>query len=190
MKKIYIARHGQTDMNAKGIWQGQSLDTPLNLEGRKQAHKLALALQDKNIEVIHSSPLIRAVETAEIISSLCSVPIIQNQGLNEGCCGIAEGHCLADIGEENIPLLNEWKNMDAAFLDVRFPQGESKREIQTRAINAILEIANSPYENIAVVTHSMVIRMILLYLGYIRQSVYNTEYFVLHFDEKGLKIAE
>ena len=57
MKKIYIARHGETEMNAKGIWQGQTIDVSLNDEGRKQAKTLADILKDKNIEVIYTSPM-------------------------------------------------------------------------------------------------------------------------------------
>ena len=54
MKKIYIARHGETEMNAKEIWQGQTIDVSLNDEGCKQAKTLADILKDKNIEVIYT----------------------------------------------------------------------------------------------------------------------------------------
>ncbi|TAH68874.1 MAG: histidine phosphatase family protein [Anaerolineaceae bacterium] len=65
---IYLIRHGETDWNLIGKVQGRE-DIPLNETGRKQAKKCASALQNTDIKTIISSPLIRAVETANIISN-------------------------------------------------------------------------------------------------------------------------
>ena len=70
MKRVNICfiRHGQTDQNSKGNVQGRK-DFPLNEEGRKQAHQVASYLINNNyhFDVIYSSPLSRAYETAKII---------------------------------------------------------------------------------------------------------------------------
>lgn len=65
--KIYLIRHGQTDWNLQGKLQGRE-DIEINDTGRIQAKKSATALKDKGIKIILTSPLIRAVETARIIS--------------------------------------------------------------------------------------------------------------------------
>jgi broad specificity phosphatase PhoE len=65
MKEIYFIRHGQTDENSLGIRQGAEIDSELNELGRQQAKKYRI--KDKNFGCILSSPLKRAIETAEII---------------------------------------------------------------------------------------------------------------------------
>ena len=65
---LYLARHGETDWNAAGRWQGQS-DVPLNDLGRDQARRLGEALRDKGVTAIVSSDLSRARETATMVTS-------------------------------------------------------------------------------------------------------------------------
>ena len=72
MKEIYFIRHGQTDENSLGIRQGAEIDSELNELGRQQAKKSGKYLKkyrikDKNFDCILSSPMKRAIETAEII---------------------------------------------------------------------------------------------------------------------------
>jgi len=67
MKNIYLVRHGQTDWNVQERWQGIT-DNPLNETGRGQAREVAKEVSKIKIDHIFSSDLIRAVETAQIIS--------------------------------------------------------------------------------------------------------------------------
>ena len=117
MKKIYIARHGETEMNAKGIWQGQTIDVSLNDEGRKQAKTLADILKDKNIEVIYTSPMKRAFETAKIVGDVCKVNTIKENGLIEGHFGIAEGKTKETIGK-HIHTYKRWISLEEENMDV------------------------------------------------------------------------
>jgi uncharacterized phosphatase len=66
--KVIAIRHGQTDLNAEGRVQGCKSDLPLNEEGRRQAREIAEVLSDKGIDFIVTSPLKRAMETADIIA--------------------------------------------------------------------------------------------------------------------------
>lgn len=188
MKKIYIARHGETEMNAKGIWQGQTIDVSLNDEGRKQAKTLADILKDKNIEVIYTSPMKRAFETAKIVGDVCKVNTIKENGLIEGHFGIAEGKTKETIGK-HIHTYKRWISLEEENMDVFFEGGETKRQIQKRALNAIDNILKSPHDNIAVVCHSMIVRLILLHLGLSLQKIPNAGYFMLEYDGENLKLA-
>ena len=76
--KLYVVRHGQTDNNLNGIIQGIS-NTPLNDYGRKQASELKEKLNDISFDLILSSPLQRAKETAEIINNNKTKIIIDNR---------------------------------------------------------------------------------------------------------------
>ena len=74
-KDFYLFRHGQTDMNAAGRWQGRGIDLPLNETGREQARELAAALTPAALEVVFSSPLKRAVQTAQIVAEILRIPV-------------------------------------------------------------------------------------------------------------------
>jgi broad specificity phosphatase PhoE len=67
MTRLILISHGQTQWNVEGRWQGQS-DPPLNGEGIAQAHRLATDLKYMGIEVIYTSPLLRAYQTAQIVA--------------------------------------------------------------------------------------------------------------------------
>lgn len=74
--KIYLVRHGQTDQNKQGRVQGKN-GLPLNLEGIKQAEQTKAQLKNIVFENVYSSPSIRAVQTAKIISGI--EPILDNR---------------------------------------------------------------------------------------------------------------
>ncbi|MGN0682755.1 MAG: histidine phosphatase family protein [Oscillospiraceae bacterium] len=87
---LYIMRHGKTDWNAVHRLQGRT-DVPLNDEGRAMARAAALEYKDVHFDICYCSPLIRARETAEILLSGRSVPIITDERLVEMCFGEYEG---------------------------------------------------------------------------------------------------
>jgi probable phosphoglycerate mutase len=99
--EIYIARHGQNQDNADGILNGHR-DLPLTEIGRKQANELATAIGDAalNFDVVYSSPLSRAFETAEIISDVSGAPrpLIHDQ-LIERDFGVLTGQRVDRIEE-------------------------------------------------------------------------------------------
>lgn len=73
---FYIFRHGETDINKQKRWQGSGTDVDLNAVGCAQAEVLIEKLKDKNIEVIFSSPLIRAYHTAQIAASGLGIDVV------------------------------------------------------------------------------------------------------------------
>ena len=87
---LLFVRHGQTDWNAKRLIQGRT-DIPLNETGREQAKTQAAALAGRAIDIIYTSPMLRAREMAEIINQPLGLPLRFDDRLVERCYGDFEG---------------------------------------------------------------------------------------------------
>lgn len=98
---IYLIRHGETDWNTRRLLQGAT-DIPLNQNGIEVARLTAIGLKDVNFDLIFTSPLKRAKETAEIIRGDRNIPIIEEERLKEISFGPYEGLCCQKEGW-NIP---------------------------------------------------------------------------------------
>lgn len=178
---FYVCRHGQTDKNVEGVWSGSGMDVPLNETGKKQAAELAEKLRRKNFD-IYSSPLVRAVQTANILARGRDVVIMQN--LREGYFGDVEGLLFDEIEEqygkefiENIFCPTE------ETADWRFPNGESKREIFERVYDCLMRIVcqqtcPGAKQSACVVCHAGVISA--LCFGFKLKNVSNENCSVLH----------
>jgi uncharacterized phosphatase len=149
MTSLYLVRHGETDWNAQRRIQG-STDIPLTDMGRAQAATTGRLLARREWDGVYTSPLSRAMETAEIISAEIGL------GAPEVVSGIVE----RNYGEAE--GLN-WQQIEALFpgsMDV--PGRESHREVADRAIPALIELAHRhPGESLIVVSHGGVIRSVL-----------------------------
>ncbi|MBO4521476.1 MAG: histidine phosphatase family protein [Alphaproteobacteria bacterium] len=188
-KDFYLFRHGQTDMNAAGRWQGRGIDLPLNETGREQARELAAALTPAALEVVFSSPLKRAVQTAQIVAEILRIPVQIEQGLTEGCFGEAEGKTKQEINMLFPQTAADWHSLEEEFMDVRFNGGETKREIQQRILKTLTKIAaESNYTVIGVCAHSAVIRCFILLFGPKLYTVPHGRPFHLVFEENNFRL--
>jgi probable phosphoglycerate mutase len=135
---ILLARHGETDDNARGVVQGW-IDTPLNDTGRVQARALAEEVAARGgIERIVSSHLSRARETAEIVGAVVGIEVEIDERLAESRRGSWEGRALAEIQESEPETWAAWRRGGAGF---RFPGGgESLAEHQARVLAALDDI--------------------------------------------------
>lgn len=98
-RSFLCLRHGVTDWNAQGLFQGRT-DIPLNDEGVSQAHAAALRLQNVRLDQVVTSPLLRAVKTAEIVASALSTPLAIDDGLIECDFGSLEGRSITEVMKE------------------------------------------------------------------------------------------
>lgn len=97
MLKIFLARHGQDTDNESSILNGRR-DTKLTELGRKQASEAADKLIDKDIEIVYSSPLKRAYETASIIAKRIGVnDVVEIDDLVERDFGVLTGKSISEI---------------------------------------------------------------------------------------------
>lgn len=165
LKEVVLVRHGETDWNAQQRWQGHS-DVPLNPEGIRQAEKVAEELRQYNLEVLLSSDLARAHQTAQIIARKQAVPIVTSDKLREVHVGGAEGlgyqEALDRFGREAIL---RWGSVLQSDLEFAFPQGETKLKAVKRALRVTGEfLQNVGATRVGIVSHGMLIRTFLHYL--------------------------
>ena len=169
MTTLILARHGETDWNRDGIWQGHG-DPPLNDLGRQQAMELAARLADVEIDALYSSDLRRAYETAEIIGSAKGLEITAEPDLRE-----------MDVGS--------WSGLTSEEISTRFPgmashDGESREAFDERAVGALQRIASAHEgQGAMVVTHGGVIRALQRHIfGEPLSVLANCETYAVHYE--------
>jgi broad specificity phosphatase PhoE len=99
-RSFLCLRHGATDWNRQGRFQGRT-DNPLNDDGIAQAHAAAKRLQHTPLDYIVSSPLVRALTTAEIVASASSKPVSVDDGIIECDFGSLEGRSIGEAMHEH-----------------------------------------------------------------------------------------
>jgi alpha-ribazole phosphatase/probable phosphoglycerate mutase len=155
--KIYVTRHGQTDYNKKRMMQGRS-DIPLNEVGIAQATARRKTLGDIKFDAVYSSPLIRAVKTAQIIGNVSEEEIIKDERIIEANFGKYE---LMNYYGTGIPMMLYW-----SFPELfKAPEGvETIQEMIDRTSSFLKELEQKNYENVLVACHGGIIRPIRGYL--------------------------
>jgi probable phosphoglycerate mutase len=153
--RVLLARHGQSEWNAEGRWQGQA-DAPLSDLGRRQAHEAARAIGA--IDAIWASDLQRAAQTAAIISGDLGVgPVVLDPDLRERDAGEYSGLTRAEI-EARFP---------GYLADGRRPPGwEPDEHLLARALRAVAGIAETvPGGDVLVITHGGLVYTLENHLG-------------------------
>jgi probable phosphoglycerate mutase len=155
---IILIRHGETAWNAERRLQGH-LDIPLNPEGERQAALLAEALAPERIDLVASSDLARARQTAEAVANLRGMQVHIEPGLRERCYGGFEGLLYAEIEQRFPAEFAAWQGRDVdGVLPPGANRGETFRQFFTRATGAILALAAAhPGRTVALVAHGGVL---------------------------------
>lgn len=149
MGKIYLVRHGQSEDNANDIFGGHH-DSILTQKGRDQAQEVAEKLKNYALDVIYSSPLKRASETAEIIAKQLGKEFSVEPGLIERNFGVLTGKPEADLDKYDTPLLES----DGVKYFLEIPEAEDFPNLYYRAKQTLQAIkARHPSENVLLVTH-------------------------------------
>ncbi len=157
--RVYLARHGQVENFAAGVYNGQT-DVPIDDVGRDQMHSLLEKVRDRGITAVYCSDLSRNVEGAEIITRGLNLPYEKLPGIRERNFGEWEGLTYEEIGK-NYPELFEWWKKDVTA--VRPPGGgESSHDLSERVLKTYLPLIEKHRgESICIVAHGGVNRIIL-----------------------------
>jgi probable phosphomutase (TIGR03848 family) len=163
MPLLLLIRHGENDYSRKGRLAGRLPGIHLNDRGKGQADELRKALADTPLKAIYSSPLERAMETAEPIARARGLKIIQLPGLLEANVGKWQGQSI-----RRLALTKYWRIIQQAPSRAGHPDGETFLQTQTRIVSALDEICQNfkPDDVIACVFHSDPIKLAIAhYIG-------------------------
>jgi len=153
---LYLVRHGQTDWNRQRRIMGRH-PVPLNETGSQQVQRLALSLKSWPIEKMVSSPMLRTVESAKIISEALGLPFEEDEGLCEISVGEWEGKYWDQMDSD--PVVKAFETTPSI---TRPPGGETLTEVQNRAVKSIWRIIQEAgISNLLLVSHADTIRAIL-----------------------------
>lgn len=182
--ELILVRHGETEWNHSLKFQGQ-MDISLNERGFKQAKKAADYLSQEKIDVVYSSDLKRAYNTAELIASYHKKKVKIEKGLREINFGEWEGLSYKEIEKEYPILINKWYNDPTS---VSPPGGEGLEDFQERIVNSINNILSRHNgERVIMVSHGGSIRVYLVSIlsmplkKYWSLEVYNTGLSIIKF---------
>ena len=163
MVLLLLIRHGENDYSKKGRFAGRLPGIHLNDRGKQQAEELRKALAETPLRAIYSSPLERAVETAEPIAKARNLKIIQEPGLLESDIGKWQGQSV-----RRLAMTKYWRIIQQAPSRAGHPEGETFLQTQTRITTTLDKICKSykPRDIIACVFHADPIKLAVAhYLG-------------------------
>lgn len=156
MATIYVARHGESDWNREGRYQGRR-ESPLTDLGQQQAAALAQALTGSGAQRVICSPLGRCLETARPVAAALGVELEIDPLLLEIAHGTWEGRLRAEIAVDDAGRMSAWRN---APQTVRFEGGESLADVAERW-RRFADSLDSKRSTV-VVTHDVMVRLAIL----------------------------
>lgn len=198
MKQIfYIFRHGETDYNTERRVQS-ILDVPLNKNGINQAKQLAKNLSDVHFDVVYSSPLARALDTAKIVVGNRNIKIITDQGLQERNLGVL---CGKIVKTNNNPIDTPFDintdtvNIPLALLsddDYAPKNAESYNMFTKRVLDTMFNIAkHTDAKTVGISTHGGVVSFLIRYFtAFAHGGTPNTGYIKMQWDGKTFTLME
>ncbi len=161
-KTLYIIRHGETELNRKGIVQGRGMDTDLNETGRRQAEAFFRAYKDVPFDKIYTSTLKRTHQTVRHFIDR-DIPWVQYPGLDELAWGIYEGReATLETRDAYENMLQDWS---AGRLHAKFERGESPLEVKERQLEVLEKILEEEdASTILICMHGRAMRLFLCLL--------------------------
>jgi len=161
LTRIVLVRHGQTEWNKEERFRGR-VDIDLDEVGLRQAKAVAERLAQWEVAAIYSSPLKRAVATAEAIAGRLSLQMEILGGLNDMHFGVWQGLPIAEARKNYPELFDLWRSSPE---QLRIPEGETLDDVQNRVVATLDElVAKHENETIALVTHRVVCKVLLCHV--------------------------
>lgn len=181
MTRLILIRHGETEWNVIGRYQGQA-DPPLNEQGVAQSYELAEQLAGTGLDILYASPLKRAAQTAQIVVEKLSIPLFMEPRFMEIHQGDWQTRLRAEINQLYPDLFRRWESEP---WEVSPPNGESLQQVQDRVIVALKEVIDKyPHRCVGIVTHRIPIALIKVhYQGLDRDIVRSMQLPNIYFEE-------
>jgi broad specificity phosphatase PhoE len=160
MAKLILARHGETMWNVEKVFRGRA-DVNLDEVGIKQAELLGKYLSNWELEAIYSSPVKRALDTANIVARYQKVAARIAEGLTDFDFGEWQSLPEQEVKRLYPAILNEWHNNPDK---VKMPGGESLEDVRRRAVEVVNDVLSRHQGNVLLVSHRVVIKVLICYL--------------------------
>jgi broad specificity phosphatase PhoE len=157
MITILLIRHGETAWNREEIFRGRA-DVELNETGLRQAQLLAEYLKDEKISAIYSSPLKRALRTAEKIASHQNLKVTISHELNDFDFGKWQGLPLESVKRDSPVIFDEWQNYPHL---VKIPEAENLEEVRKRAFSLVNKVICVDQGIAALVSHRVIHKVLI-----------------------------
>jgi broad specificity phosphatase PhoE len=157
MAEIILVRHGETKWNVEEVFRGR-IDVELNQTGIKQAELLAEYLSKRKIDAIYSSPLKRAVKTAEIIAGYHRLDVKVASGLIDFDCGDWHGLLRQEVQDKYKELYAQWVSHPDK---VKIPGGESLNDVTKRAMSMLDDVIAKHGGTVVLVAHRVVNKVLI-----------------------------
>ena len=150
---IFLIRHGEKEFDG-----GNIMGMKLTDKGHRQADLAGKRLKDFHIDIIFSSTMTRARQTADEVNKYINVPVEYRDELREIDMGEYDKNSWEYVKEKYPEFARAYKNYET---DIPYPNGECGEDVWNRSKKVLNEITNSKFENIAVVTHGGTISCII-----------------------------
>ena len=157
MTEIILARHGETEWNVGEIVRGR-IDIELNETGIRQAELLSDYLSGVKVDAIYSSPLKRAVKTAEVMASPRKLEVRTTSGLIDLNFGQWQGLSRQEVKHKYGKLYTEWTDSPER---VRMPAGESLNDVRQRATGVVDKLIARYGGTVILVSHRVVNKVLI-----------------------------
>ncbi len=157
MVKLILARHGETVWNVEKIYRGRK-DVNLDEVGIRQAELLGNYLSNWELTTIYSSPLRRAIETANIIARYQKIGVHVADGLIDINYGEWQALPEQEVKRLYPTLHNDWHNNPHR---VRMPGGESLEDVRKRAIEVVNDVLSKYQGSVVLISHRVVIKVLI-----------------------------
>jgi broad specificity phosphatase PhoE len=158
MTEIILVRHGETEWNVSETFRGRA-DVDLNETGMRQAELLGKYLSEEKIDLIYTSPLKRAVKTAEAIAKFQKIEVKTVENLIDFNYGEWQGLTLEEVIERDDVLYQDWLDTPE---QMRIPGGETLADVLNRAMPFVVNSVMRCREGkIALVSHRVVLKVII-----------------------------
>lgn len=187
MTIILLIRHASNDFIKEGRLAGRTPGVHLNAQGQREADDMARRTAHLPIEAIYSSPLERAIDTANALANCHHLPVQIVDGLLEGHAGDWTGKKLSELN-----TTDTWKLIQTKPIGVKLPGGESIDEVQLRMVAAIEEIRlRHPDGIVAIVSHADPLKSVVAHYlnwdlnNFQRIAINPASVTVLSVDDKG-----
>lgn len=158
MGELYVIRHGQTTCNREAIIQGPRIDAQLSDEGQRQAQALGKAFEETDLDIVVTSPMRRARDTAAALTDPRAVSPFVAPELYEMDFGHLCGQRMPDVEPEVAQVVDAW---GLGFVDQAFPGGESPVLAQHRIAPVVRRVLETTDHDVAVVAHGRINRILL-----------------------------